>query len=85
MCLATTSWARMEFTEQEIKCQEKQSQAGRRPAWGLLPAELAAGEGAIRGFLGFASCGVAERLIEKRFSAHNVPEGQTSQDVAQSI
>lgn len=36
MCLATTSWARMEFREQEIKCQEKHSQAGRRASFGTF-------------------------------------------------
>lgn len=41
---------------------------------GPLPAELAAGAGAIRGFLEFASCWVAGRLIEERWSAHIVPE-----------
>lgn len=82
MCLATTSWASMEFTEQEIRCQEKHSQASRR---GPLPAEFAAHAGAIRSFLEFASCWVAGRLIEERLSAHIVPEASTSQNAALSI
>lgn len=85
MCLATTSWASIEFIEQEIKRQEKHSQAGRRAGLGPLPAELADGEGAIRGFLESDSCWVAGRWIEKRLSAHVVPEAPTSQNIAQSI
>lgn len=49
-----------------------------------LPAELAAGAGASRGFLEFVSCWVAGRLIEERLSVHIVPEASTAQHTAQS-